>query len=179
MPARNFKLVILLLLIAMLLSSLLMYVYITKGVLKTAPAKPSNGFSKFIKSSVPIIESSSTDKVGWAKAMLMKFPYNKELHAGILLSKRPGEVWIVGKGGLDAGDPKTFLTIDLGRDTMRVKITPQTEFTAQADTNFDSGVEIAGNSAIQLGDLLIIRATLEGENVIALAIRKLTVVNSL
>ena len=177
MPAKNFKLIILLLLIVMLLSSLLVYVYITKGVLKTAPTEPSNVFSKLIRSSVST--GISADKVGWAKAMLAKFPYNKKLHAGILTSKRPGEVWFVGKGGLDAADPKTFLTIDLGGNTVRVKITPQTEFTAQADINFDSGVEIAGNSAIQLGDLLIIRATLEGENVIALAIRKLTVVNSL
>src|SRR3989338_7129992 len=111
MSAKNFKLIILILILLIFISfaSLFAYVYVTRVILKTVPTELSNGFSKFIDSNAPIIESSSTDKVEWAKAMLVKFPYNKKLHAGILAGKKPGEVWIVGKGGLDVSDPKNFL----------------------------------------------------------------------
>ena len=135
--------------------------------------------TELVVSPAPVdISNDKTDKVEWAKTMLAKFPYKKELYAGILPSKRPEEVWFVGKGGLDTIDPKTFLVIDLGGDAMRIKITPQTEFTTQVDADLGSDVEVASWSAIKLGDLLIIKATVEGENVIALTIRKLNIVNS-
>lgn len=181
MPVRNSKLIILSLIASIVISflSIAAYLYITTAIPKKVSIEQSNGFSKFIKSNVPVVESSSTDKVEWAKAMLLKFPYNKKLHAGILASKRSGEVWLVGKGGLDAGDPRAFLRIDIGGEAMRVKIIPEAWFTAEIDIDIDSGVEVDSNSAINLGDLLIIKATVEGENVIALTIRKLNIVNSL
>ncbi len=127
----------------------------------------------------PTSENISTDKVEWAKTMLAKFPYNKRVYAGVLAGKRPEEVWIVGKGELDASDPKRFLKIYLERDTIRIGITPKTEFATQVDADlFGLSVEIASSSAIQLGDLLIIKATVERENVMALTIRKLNIVNS-
>lgn len=132
--------------------------------------------TKLVMTPTPI--SIFTNKDEWARTILAKFPYNKELHAGILLSKKPDEVWIVGKGGLDASDPKTFLMIDLGIEAVRVKITPETKFATQVDADLDPSVEIASSSAIQLGDLLIIKATVEKENVVALVIRKLNIINN-